>query len=287
MISVADWERGGVRVELLGHRVFCREGGDERAPVLVLLHGFPTSSWDFEALWEPLAARFRVVTLDLLGFGLSAKPAQRYTIALQADLVEARLRQLGVGAYHVLAHDYGDTVAQELLARASDAPRVQSVCFLNGGLFPETHHPLLIQRLLLSPVGTLVARLTSRARFEASLRRIFGPKTPPTPEGLDGFWSLVTRDGGIPVMARLIHYMRERVVHRERWVGALQRTTVPLALIDGAADPISGRHMAERYRALVPSPRVALLEGIGHYPQVEAPAMVLDAFLEFHEALAR
>ena len=87
--------------------------------------------------------------------------------------------------------------------------------------------------------------------------------------------------GGPQVMARLIHYMPERVQHRERWVGALMKAAVPLKLIDGADDPVSGRHLAARYRELVPSADVTLLEGVGHYPQVEAPQPVLDAYLRF------
>lgn len=276
MISLDEWERGGTFTTLQGHRLFCREGGEKSAPALVLIHGFPTASWDFEALWAPLCARFRVITLDMLGFGFSDKPDAPYSILRQADLFEARLAELGVTDFHVLAHDYGDTVAQELLARGTP----KSVCFLNGGLFPESHRPLAVQKLLLSPVGRFVARLTSRARFEQNLRRIFSPKNPPSPERLDGYWALLMR-GGPQVMARLIHYMPERVKHRERWVGALLQAKVPLKLIDGADDPVSGRHLAARYRELIPSADVTLLEGVGHYPQVEAPQPVLDAYLRF------
>lgn len=277
MISLDEWERGGTFRTLNGHRIFCRDGGAPTAPALVLIHGFPTASWDFEALWESLCARYRVITLDMLGFGFSDKPMADYSILRQADLFEARLAELGVTDFHVLAHDYGDTVAQELLARGTP----KSICFLNGGLFPETHRPLLVQKALLSPVGRFVARLTSKHRFEQNIRRIFAPQSPPSPALLDGYWTLLLRGEGLPVMSKLIHYMPERVQHRERWVGALKHAQVPLKLIDGADDPVSGRHMATRYRELVPSADVTLLEGVGHYPQVEAPQAVLEAYLRF------
>lgn len=282
MITLGDWEKGGTFSTLCGKRVFCRDGGAPEAPVLVLIHGFPTASWDFEALWAPLIARYRVVTLDMMGFGFSDKPADGYSIGAQADLFEARLAELGVTGYHVLAHDYGDTVAQELLARKN--PNLKSVCFLNGGLFPETHRPLLVQKLLLSPIGALVAQLTGPGRFDGNMRRIFGAGTQPSRELLDGYWSLLTRANGLRAMSKIIHYMPERVARRERWVGALVNAAVPLKLIDGADDPVSGRHMAARYRELVPSADVTLLEGIGHYPQVEAPEAVLEAYLEFRNA---
>jgi pimeloyl-ACP methyl ester carboxylesterase len=139
----------------------------------------------------------------------------------------------------------------------------------------------LIQKLLRSPLGPLVARLTSRRAFAANLRRIFGPQTPPSPEELDGFWTLVSANDGRRILPRLIQYMAERRRHRARWVGALQHTKVPLKLIDGVADPISGVQLVRRYRELISPADVTELPGIGHYPQVESPAAVLQAYLDF------
>lgn len=283
------WHDAGFRFSHRGHAIFARRGGPPGAPVLLLIHGFPTASWDWVELWPVLAGRYRVLTLDLIGFGFSAKPpAHPYSIADQADLCEALLRHEGVADYHVLAHDYGDTVAQELLARQAperEAPRLRSLAMLNGGLFPESHRPLATQKVLASPLGPLLARLMSRARFGASMTRIFGAATPPAPALLDGFWQLLQVNDGRRVLPRLIGYMEERREQRGRWVGALVHSDVPLKLINGAADPISGEHMAARYHELVPGADVTLLAGIGHYPQCEAPAAVLDAYLEFRDVI--
>ena len=62
-----------------------------------------------------------------------------------------------------------------------------------------------------------------------------------------------------------------------RWVAALQRTTVPILLIDGTDDPIPGAHMVETFRECVPAAPVVELQGVGHYPQIEAPAAVIAA----------
>lgn len=268
-----------------GHSVFTIDSGPPAADALLLIHGFPTASWDWEPVWRALGIRERVLAFDMLGFGLSAKPrGHAYSMFEQADLAEHVLAAHGVTSYHVLAHDYGDTVAQELLARSREPgarPRLRSVAFLNGGLFPETHRQATIQRLLRSPLGSLVGRLTTRAALASNMRRIFGPGTPPDEALLDGFWSLLERNGGRRVLHRLIRYIDERREHRARWVGALQSADVPLTLIDGAADPISGAHMADRYRELVPNADVTLLERIGHYPQVEAPDEVLAAYAAF------
>ena len=288
-ITLADWRAAGTHFEHRGHRVFFREAGASTAPVLLLIHGFPTASWDWEALWPELATRYRLLAPDLIGFGFSDKPrAYDYSILDQADLCEALLRERVVGSYHVLAHDYGDSVAQELLARSLEPgqrPKLASLCFLNGGLFPETHRPVLIQKLLLSPLGPFVARLTSKNAVARNLRRIFGTDTPPDPALVDAFWALMTRNDGLKVFPKLIGYMPERRLHRERWVGAMQWTALPLKLIDGSHDPVSGAHMVQRYRELIAHADVTELPGIGHYPQIEAPREVLAAYLDFRERL--
>lgn len=290
-IDLDTWRAGGDTFAWRGHPVFTRTGGAADAPVLLLIHGFPSASWDFEALWPSLTERYRVLTLDLIGFGFSAKPpGHDYRIHDQADLCEAFLRAQGVADYHVLAHDYGVSVAQELLARQDTpghAPRLHSIAFLNGGLFPETHRALLIQKLMLSPLGPLLARLGNRRSLARSFRRVFGPGTPPSPALLEAFWQLLEHNHGRRVLPRLIRYIEDRRQHRERWVGALVHARIPLRLINGGADPVSGAHMVARYRELVPEPDVVMLDTIGHYPQCEAPAAVLAAYLAFREARAR
>ena len=260
--------------------LFYRRGGD--GTPLVCIHGFPTSSHDFAPLWEPLSARFDLVAPDLIGLGWSAKPRRPLTVGLQADAIGSLLAELGIERAHLLAHDLGDTVAQELIARHIDgAGRVNwlTLTLLNGGLFPETHRALPVQKLLLTPLGPLIARLASRRRFDASMTAIFGPETPPSRAFLDDAWFLLTRDGGRAMLPRLIRYMVERREKRERWVGALTRRAVPTRLIVGARDPVSGRHMADRYRELVADPDIVLFERLGHYPHVEDPAAVLAPLL--------
>jgi pimeloyl-ACP methyl ester carboxylesterase len=94
-------------------------------------------------------------------------------------------------------------------------------------------------------------------------------------------WRLVCANDGRDVLPQLIGYMAERRLHRERWVGAITRPAMPVRLINGSADPVSGAHMVARYRELVPHPDVVALPGVGHYPQVEAPDAVLAAALPF------
>lgn len=292
--SLEDWRNAAQRFDWRGHQIAFWQGGDwsdASKPVLMLIHGFPTASWDWVDMWEPLAKHFRLLAPDMIGFGFSAKPpAYDYSIRDQADLHAGLCAALGIAECHVLAHDYGDTVAQELLARHNQhqggTPKLQSIVFLNGGLFPETHHATFNQKLLHSPIGFLVSRLMTEKRFRKGFSEVFGPDTRPDEAALKDFWALVTANGGMPAIGhKLIRYIAERRASRERWAGALQQAQIPLRVIDGGADPVSGAHMVARYRELVPDPDTVILEGIGHYPQVEAPEAVLAAFLDFHRAL--
>ena len=287
-IALDEWRERAQVFGFRGHAIRYWTAGAQDAEPLLLIHGFPTASWDWHRLWQPLSERYRLIACDMLGFGYSAKPrGHAYSLLEQADLQQALLAHLGVdGGVHLLAHDYGDSVAQELLARHHEGRlHLASGVFLNGGLFPETHRPVLVQKLLLSPLGPLVGRLFNRQKLAANFARIFGPRTQPSGAELDDFWRLIAHNDGPAVMHRLIRYMPERRRQRERWLAAMQQGAVPLRLIDGAADPISGAHMLARYRELIPAPDTVSLEGIGHYPQTEAPALVLQHYRAFRDAL--
>jgi pimeloyl-ACP methyl ester carboxylesterase len=256
---------------------------------LLLIHGFPTASWDWHYLWQPLAQRNLVIACDMLGFGDSAKPLDHgYCLLEQADLQQALLAHLRVEQpVHVLAHDYGDSVAQELLARHYEGRFHMASCvFLNGGLFPETHRPALVQKLLLSPLGWMIGRAFGRNALANSFNQIFGPDTRPSESALDDFWSLIDCHGGTRILHKLIGYLPQRRRLRERWVAAMQQGQVPLRVIDGEIDPISGAHMVERYHQLVPHADTVLLANIGHYPHIEAPLQVLKHYLAFRERIS-
>ncbi|WLG85778.1 alpha/beta fold hydrolase [Pseudomonas cucumis] len=285
-IPLCVWRKCGQTFVFRGETIRYWAAG--QGEPLLLIHGFPTASWDWHYLWQPLAQRYRVIACDMLGFGDSAKPVNHdYSLLEQADLQQALLAHLNVEQpVHVLAHDYGDSVAQELLARHYETRAdIASCVFLNGGLFPETHRPVLMQKLLLSPLGWMIGRAFTRDALVKSFQQVFGPKTRPTESELDDFWSLVDSNRGQRIMHKLIGYIPQRRVQRERWVSAMQRGEVPLRVIDGEVDPVSGAHMVARYRQLIPDPDTVLLPEIGHYPQIEAPAQVLEHYLEFRDRL--
>lgn len=289
-ISPKQWQSRGELEILLGHSIFVVDEGAANLPTIVLLHGFPTSSWDWQPIWDELSKDYRLIALDMLGFGFSDKPNTRqYSIHGQADIVEALVKTKGLTNFHVLAHDYGDTVAQELLARqleGTGSGTWLSCCLLNGGLFSETHRALLTQKLLLSPLGKFLNRLTGYSKFSKNFSWVFGPQSKPSEQDLENFWWLINVNNGKHIFHNLITYMRDRIEHRERWVSALQKSTIPLAVINGSVDPVSGAHMVARYKELnCRLDYLVQLSAIGHYPQVEAPKEVYSHYQHFIDLL--
>lgn len=286
------WMAKGCYFSFNGHNIFTIDEGDKKLPVIILIHGFPTSSIDYSGVWVSLRKNYRLVTIDMLGFGFSDKPNNRnYTIHKQADLFDELISHLQIKKFHLLAHDYGDSVAQELLARQlerSASARCLSCCFLNGGLFPETHRALLFQKLMLSPFGFIFNKLLSFKAFKQTFRKVFGESSHPNEQEFIDYWEVINFNNGKHLFHNLITYMDDRIAHRERWLHALQKAKVPLALINGSVDPISGSHLVDRYKEL--NCRLDYLEqldGIGHYPQQEAPASVSNHYSKFLELVTQ
>jgi pimeloyl-ACP methyl ester carboxylesterase len=288
------WSARGQSFDYLGFDVFyVREGAGSQ---VVLIHGYPFSSFDWTRIWPALSERFELIAPDMLGMGFSAKPARyEYSVHDHADMHEALLDHLGARECHLLAHDLGDSVAQELLARhelgqQTGAPfEIKSITWLNGGLFNEAYTPRPIQKLLsTTPLGDLFARyrrvLLTDAVLDRALDEMFGPGTKPSPQLLEQFHQIMSYNDGRRVTHKVGRFVLDRYRHRNRWVRAMRRTRVPMRLIDGPCDPNSGRHMAERYLELIPNPDVVMLdERIGHWPQLEDPTAVMVHFLEFIE----
>ncbi len=284
-MTLENWKNSGSYFEYKEScQIFYKESGSGEP--LILVHGFPTASWDWWKIWNSLTEKYQVYTLDMMGYGFSSKPSNfKYTIAAQADLWEAFLKEKKLSSFHILAHDYGDTVVQEMLARSRENSKyefkIKSVCFLNGGMFPETNFPTVTQKLLLTPFGNVLKHFMGRNTLAKNFKNIFGKNTQPSEQEIDEFWELVEYNSGKNVIPKLIKYLTERNTYKIRWREAIQYTDVPKRLIDGGVDPISGKHMAEFYKKIVPKADVVILEEIGHYPQVEAPKQVLFHYNEF------
>ena len=252
-------------------------------PTMTLLHGFPSSSHDWAKVAPELAARYTLLAPDFLGFGASEKPPEhRYSLREQADLVEALWQAEGVRDTVLVAHDYGVSVAQELLARAAEgtlAAELGAVHLLNGGLYPELHRAQPIQLALLDPEqGPRMSGLVTEELFVAGLGQTFAPGYDAAGDCAE-MWVAMSREQGERIGHLLIAYITDRERHGERWKAALETTSVPLRFVWGMLDPISGAHMAERIRERLPQAPFTALADVSHWPPLEAPERVAAALL--------
>jgi len=276
--ELASWLDAGNYFDYLGFDVFYRMEGS--GPPLLLIHGYPFNSFDWAPISATLTQRFTVIAPDMMGMGFSAKPvAYEYSVHDHADLHEALLAHLSIGSAHILAHDIGDSVGQELLARHEFGQHAY------GDLNIETYTPRTAQKLMSrTPLGDIVSHVQntplSRRLLEPTLREMFGPNTKPTRHMMDVFNQILDYNDGRRVLHKVGRFINDRYTHRNRWVRAMRQTKVPMRLIDGPVDPNSGAHMARRYAEVIPEPDVVMLaEDIGHWPQLEAPDAVLTHFL--------
>jgi pimeloyl-ACP methyl ester carboxylesterase len=289
----SGWEAIGTHRTLCGERVFTVDApaiGTERHEPLLILHGFPSSSFDYAAVLDGLRAGRRVLLLDMLGYGLSAKPDRAYTMALQADVAAAFVAALGIERLALLTHDMGDTVGGELLARRAEgawAVEVTRRVLTNGSIYIDQAHLTNGQQLLLGlpdevlPAGGVPIDAASIAR---SLRETFSPLTPAVPPGwpsdpVPAAAAQVVHDDGHVLLPRLIRYIEERRANERRFTGAIESDPAPLHVVWGMDDPIAVPSMVDTLLTARPAATATRLEGVGHYPMMESPRRFLDAAL--------
>jgi pimeloyl-ACP methyl ester carboxylesterase len=277
---VRAWERRGSAERFRGYPIhaFRQEG---EGPLLLLLHGFPSSSYDWRLLLEEMPGR-NVLAFDFLGFGLSAKPRKHdYSLFWQADLTEELVRRHSGGRpVFVVAHDMGTSVANELMARDIEGQlgmEVAGILLFNGSMVLEAASPILGQRLLRGRFGPLLARLSSERVFRQQFGSVFGETHPLSDEEAADQWSLICHNGGRTLGHRLISYMDQREEHAGRWHGAIRDWPGRLSLTWGLGDRVATTDVLAALRKLRPSVAVTELPELAHYPQIEDPRQIAQA----------
>ena len=285
MSGATAWARWRDQAAVLGEgdgAVAAYDLGTAGGPAVTYLHGYPSASVDLAPVAERLAATHRLLAIDLPGFGASAKPSDhRYTIHAAADAVEALWAARGVERTLLAAHDYGVSVAQELLARRAEgrsAVALTGVVWMNGGLYPDLHRPTVGQQILLDPEqGPALAAAMTQALFTDGLRGTWGSLVPFDEPAVAAIWASMDERGGVRNMHQLLHYIADRREHEGRWRTALESCDLPMAFVWGDADPVSGAHMIARVEERVPDAQVVRFADAGHWPPLEVPDAVADA----------
>lgn len=281
--AVRAWEASGTIVpastRLGTFDVFVQDvpaASDTGKDPILVLHGFPSCSFDWRLVLPQLSAERRVVLPDLPGFGLSAKPDLRYGIRFYADAMASVAAELGLDRVALVTHDVGDSVGGELLARDLEGELgfgVTERVITNGSIYLELVHFTEGQKLLLSLPDERIDGIgrDGGASYRQGLAGTFAPgHTVPDAE-LQALWLLMDRHHGAALLPRTIRYIEDRRAEEGRYTGAIEAHASPLAIVWGDADPVAVHAMALRLAAARADALLTTLEGTGHYPMLEAP----------------
>lgn len=254
-----------------GHRLFYREAGEADAPVIVLLHGFPSSSHMFRHLIPLLANDYRVIAPDYLGFGLSDAPSAAdvpYTFDLLAELTAGLLRNLGVDRHAVYVQDYGAPVGWRLALARPDA--ITAIISQNGNAYDagfvddfwktmwDYHaHPGVDTEAAIRAFLTLEA---TRWQYLTGVE----DQTLVDPDAWLHDYALLCRPGNDEVQLSLFRDYATNPPMYPKVQAYFRRTNVPLLAVWGRGDEIFGPAGAEAFAADLPYADIHLLDG-GHF----------------------
>ena len=272
--------------------IFHRESGDPDAPILALLHGFPTSSIDWYDVVGALSQEHRVCVLDFPGFGFSDKPAgEDYTLRRDCELVDHYLQEvLGARTGAIVAHDRGDSVALAFAARCASGETAFELSHLvlsNGNLFLPLSNLNPFQRLVLDPSSApeVLAAVTPDALATGLGENTFTPSRSLQDPAIAALAQTFEFNDGLAVIHDTIQYLVERSEREEDWLEALARSDVPTTVIWGLYDVVSplrvAAHVWNAYLAAESGANeLWLLPRANHYLQHDQPR-------EFAEVVSR
>ncbi len=266
-------------------RIFHLELGDTDAPVLALVHGFPTCSIDWFEVADQLSARYRVCMLDFPGYGFSDKPrGWGYSLRRDAELLDHYLAEV-VGARSVVmaAHDRGDSVALIHAANASEGRArvaLEHLLLSNGNIFLPLSNLTDAQRVMLHN-PELLEQLTPELLAAGMGAATFTPARGPNDPEVQALAATFAHENGVAVLHETIQYLVERSVDEETWLQALAATSAPTTLIWGIYDTVSpirvATHVWHQHLMFKPGRNAFyLIPGANHYLQNDRP----DAFVQ-------
>jgi pimeloyl-ACP methyl ester carboxylesterase len=273
-----------------GHEVFYREAGDPTAPTLVLLHGYPTSSFMFRHLIPLLADRFHVLAPDHLGFGLSAAPGVEeldYSFDTLTDVTEALLGELDVDRYAIYVQDYGAPIGWRLALRRPEA--ITAIVTQNGNGYEEGFvrsfwEPVTAYQREQNP--TTEAAIREALSIDAVRWQYVTGEPDPTlvdPETWRHDHALISRPGNDLVQLALFRDYATNVALYPRLHEYFRTYQPPLLAVWGEGDEIFGPDGARAFSRDLPDAEIHLLPG-GHFLLESAVGQVASLIGEFLSA---
>lgn len=263
--------------------------GNPQNPAIVMIHGYPTSSFDYAPLFAKLSAEYYVCALDTPGYGFSDKPLDGfdYSIFDDAQLVDYYIREIvALDEFTLLTHDKGDSVGLALLqiyqTYNNEKPYTINHHFItNGNIYLPLAQLTSGQKALLNPaMGPFISSLMIGTRLTEGLANLTFNTTLPQTE-IDAYASIFDYQDGTAVQHEIIEYLNERAESEVGWLEALARSDVPTTIIWGELDAIAPLAVPdfvwENYLANIETPATYWrIPCANHYLQVDEPELVTE-----------
>jgi pimeloyl-ACP methyl ester carboxylesterase len=274
-MNVQEWNTKGSYTKVYGHSIFNIHHKTDK-PTIVFLHGYPSASYDYYKVLPFLENNFSYVIHDHLGFGLSDKPSDySYSLLEQAEIAIELWKQLGLKEIHLVSHDYGTTVANEIIVRklqGFEPVKIKSVTFSNGSMHIELAHLKLVQRLLKHPTfGKYIVALMNKRTFIKTMQDIWFDKKLCDIDEMNELWNLLMLNASKDVLHKISQYNNERVKYWHRWIPALTKLDIPSHILWAQQDPIAVKAIAEQLYKEIPGAVYTKIYNCGHYPMLEQP----------------
>ena len=261
------------QIDIRGHRIFYREDGPADAPVLLLPHGYPCSSYQFRRLMPALADRWRTVAPDHLGFGYSDTPdpaAFDYDFGAYADMLSAFTDALGLSRYALWLHDYGSWIG---LRHAMAHPeRIAGLIIQNGDIYEDVMGPkyAVIKAYWQAktpekrrPLEEAVSEEGFRHEFVGEVDTAVAERIPPDLWKLH--WPLMNTPLRRQLAVRLMERLEPNLAWFPRYQAYLRERRPPTLLVWGPEDGYMPRESGQAYLRDLPDAELHLLDGAGHW----------------------
>jgi len=301
----ADWQAAGGYFDWVSPlpenhgrsvRIFHVCAGDPGKPTIVMVHGFPTSSFDFRPMFDLLKADFHVCALDFPGFGVSDKPQDRFVYSLSQDaqlIWDYVTKVLAVKKFILFSHDRGDSVALRFLqlyqAAATKPFEITHQFLTNANMYLPLANLTKFQTTMLDPVHSVVAvRRTTPGQLAAGLGETqYTPPLAANDPEVEALRDNFAYQDGVKVIPATIQYLNERKKFEDGFLASLRASDVPVTLIWGMHDMVSPVRVADHVWSSALATRAApasywLVPCANHYllhDQPEAIAALMRAEL--------
>jgi len=257
------------RVEADGLKIFYREAGSVNAPVILLLHGFPSSSHQYRNLIPQLSQKYHVIAPDMPGFGFTEVPESRnyaYTFENLATTIEAFLDILNIKKFSVYIFDYGAPTALRIALHRPEA--VQSIISQNGNAYDDGLGEFWDPIRALWKDNSTANREKVRAgilTLEATIWQYeFGAKSDYAPEAPWLDWALLSRPGNQEIQLDLFYDYRTNLTLYPQFQEYFKASKVPILAVWGKNDQIFVFPGATAFKKDVPDTELHLLDA-GHF----------------------